>query len=72
LLGLFAVLTKKSLALIIMGIIIIEFSAELFLAAVHETASFTGLIGLAAVLVGMGIISKMANFDSTEMKELRG
>ena len=71
-LGLYAVTTKRSLARLLMGIIIIEFSAELFLVAAHETSSLTGLIGLAAVLVGMRLISKMADYDSSNMMELRG
>ena len=87
LIGLYAVIAKKSVVKIIVGVIIIEYAANLLLvlvgyrhtgetirAPILSAGEPTNALGVTALMVAMGIrlYEKYGTFDTEEMRRLRG
>jgi multisubunit Na+/H+ antiporter MnhC subunit len=76
LVGLYAVVKKRNLARMIIGIVVMELSADLFLSVVGERSGIITLAGVGAVVLLAMLVSmlheKAGTLDITKIKELKG
>lgn len=76
LIGLYAVVIKKDLYRILFGIILMEFSADLFLGMLGERGGATALIGLSMVVIFIALVYRIretfGTFDIAKIRELKG
>lgn len=81
LIGIYCIMAKRNLIKIIMGLIIVQYSADLFLSTVgfHQgeiLISFTEIIGIVTTIVlvflSKKIYNKIGSFDVSEMRRLKG
>ena len=72
LIGLYAVVTKKSLAQIIIGLVIMEMAADLLLVAMGEKGGATVIISLATVIVFVALVNRLGSFDVFNLRGLKG
>jgi multicomponent Na+:H+ antiporter subunit C len=76
LIGLYAVMVKKDLVKILLGIILIEFSAEIYLVLLGEKMGSTVLIEMAVAILLIAIVARIYDrfetMDVTRIRELKG
>jgi multicomponent Na+:H+ antiporter subunit C len=76
LIGLYAVVVKKDLVKIVVGVIVMEIAADLFMIKLGEHGGLTSLVGLAALMLLIVIVALLADrygtLDVTKIRELRG
>mgnify|MGYP001408368644 CR=1 FL=1 len=70
--GVYAVALKPDLARIVMGIMVMEISGELLLAAAGERSGLTALVGLVAVILLISLVARLDDLDVAKLKELQG
>ena len=76
LIGLYAVMVKKDLVKILLGIILIQFSAEIYLVLLGEKMGSTVLIEMAVAILLIAIVARIYDrfetMDVTRIRELKG